>query len=368
MPTSFSQSSYPFTHVGMDVHRDSISVGVLPRDLEVPELDRIFHDEESVRRLFKRLGDPRQLKACYEAGPTGYGLHRLLSSMGVRCDVVAPSLIPKAAGDRVKTDKRDARRLARLHRMGELTPIRVPSVAEEGVRDLCRARDDAIEDRRRARQRLGGMLLRHGRVWRNGSAWTLRHGLWLRSQRFDDPAADATFRRYLATVEVRDADVAAIEVELREWFDHSLFHDRASRLAAYRGIDRIGALVLVAEVCDWRRFESAHRHMAFCGLVPSEYSSGNRTQRGHLTKSGNVQVRRQLIESAWAYQHAPKVTRHIAKRHEGLDAETVARAWQAQLRLTRRFRQLALRKESRNVVVAAVARELSGFVWAEMTS
>lgn len=367
-PTSFSQSSYPVTHVGLDVHRDSISVAVLPPDLEVPEVDRIFHDEASIRRVFTKLGDPKMLRACYEAGPTGYGVQRLLASMGVRCDVVAPSLIPKTPGDRVKTDKRDARRLARLHRMGELTPIRVPSEAEEGVRDLCRAREDAIEDRRRARQRLGGMLLRHGRVYRDGAAWTMKHAVWLESQWFEDRAVQATYARYRAIVSVRDADVQAIEADLLPWFDDQLFWDRCSRLAAYRGIDRLGALVLASEICDWRRFESAHRHMAFCGLVPSEYSSGNTTRRGHLTKAGNVQVRRQLIESAWAYQHPARLTKTITARHEGVHPDTVARAWKAQQRLSRRFRQLAARKDSRNIVVAAVARELAGFLWAEMTA
>jgi transposase len=370
--SSFSHSSYRFTHLGMDVHKDSISVGILPPDRESPEVDKIVHDEPMVRRLVGRLvdqiGDPRLLRACYEAGPTGYGLHRLLESMGVRCDVIAPALIPRAPGDRVKTDKRDCRRLARLHRMGELVAIRVPSEAEEGVRDLCRARGDLIEDRRRARQRLSAFLLRHGVVWRDGSAWTIKHLEWLGSRRFTDRAVQATYERYLATATVREADVDAIEADLLPWFDAELFHDRCSRLACYRGIDRIGALTLVSEVCDWRRFESAHRHMAFVGLVPSEYSSGERTFRGHLTKAGNVHVRRQLVESAWAYQYPANVTRQITRRQEGAHPDTVTRAWQAQLRLCRRFRLLAARKDSRNVVAAAVARELAGFVWAEMTA
>lgn len=176
----------------------------------------------------------------------------------------------------------------------------------------------------------------------------------------------ATYDRYRAVVSVRDADVAAVEADLNPWFDHELFYDRASRLAAYRGIDRLGALTLVAEVCDWRRFASAHHHMSFCGLVPSEHSSGERTWRGALTKAGNGHVRRQLIESAWAYQHRAAVGQGLARRQEGVHPAAVARAWAAQLRLCRRFRALAARKESRNVVVAAIARELAGFVWAEM--
>lgn len=230
--TSFSQ--YRFTHLGMDVHRDSISVAVLAPDAETPEVDKVFNDEDSVRRLVRRLGDPTGLRACYEAGPTGYGLHRQLVSLGVRCDVVASALIPRVAGDRVKTDTRDARRLARLHRMGELVAIRVPSEAEEGVRDLLRAREDLVIDRRRARQRLSAFLLRHGQVWRAGDPWTLKHLEWLTSRRFDDRAVQATYDRYRAVVTVRDADVAAVEADLGPWFDHELFFDRARRLPRHR--------------------------------------------------------------------------------------------------------------------------------------
>ncbi len=183
-------------HLGLDVHKDSISVAILHPNDEAVDVERIFHDEISVRRLVGRFGDPRDLRACYEAGPTGYELHRLLTLLGVRCQVIAPSLIPKAPGDRIKTDRRDARRLARLHRAGELTAIRVPSPQEEAVRDLCRARDDAVTDRTRARHRLSKFLLRHGQVWRGGNQWTLTHDRWLRSIRLGEPALQATFRHY----------------------------------------------------------------------------------------------------------------------------------------------------------------------------
>ena len=356
------------TFVGIDVARDSISVAVLAAGSDRPVIDRVTHDEPSVRRFVGRLGPPHRLHACYEAGPTGYGLARLLGSMGVRCDVVAPALIPKAAGDRVKTDDRDASRLARLLRLGELTAIRVPTYAEEGVRDLSRARFDLISDRRRARQRLSAHLLRHGRVWRQGSSWTLRHLEWLRAQRFDDAAVQATYDHYLGVVTVRDADVTRISADLDAWFDHELFHDRCSRLACYRGIDRLGSLVLVSEVCDWHRFDTARKFMGFCGLVPTEYSSGNRSRRGPITKAGNVQVRTQLIEGAWAYRHRALVSRHLEARQHGVHPDTIARAWAAQQRLCRRFRTLAARKQNTTVVATAVARELAGFVWAEMTT
>ena len=280
-----------------------------------------------VGRLVDQIGDPRLLRACYEAGPTGYGLHRLLESMGVRCDVIAPALIPRAPGDRVKTDKRDCRRLARLHRMGELVAIRVPSEAEEGVRDLCRARGDLIEDRRRARQRLSAFLLRHGVVWRDGSAWTIKHREWLGSRRFTDRAVQATYDRYLATATVREADVDAIEADLLPWFDAELFHDRCSRLACYRGIDRIGALTLVSEVCDWRRFESAHRHMAFVGLVPCRVllrpahlprPSHQGRQRSRPAPTDRIGVGLPVLGQRHPTDHPPPGRRPSRYRHPGL--------------------------------------------------
>lgn len=366
MPKSLPRRE--FTHLGLDVAKNSIAVGILRPGDDVPDVDKIFHDEPSVRRLIERLGDVRELYACYEAGPTGYELHRLLTSMGVRCDVVAPSLIPRSPGDKVKTDRRDARRLARLHRAGELTAIRVPTTAEEGVRDVCRARQVAITDRRRARQRLSSFLLRHSVVWRDGEAWTHKHLEWLGSRRFDDPAVAAAYAFYRADVVTRDATVDAIEAELTPWCEHPLFADPVARLGAYRGIDRVGALTLACEVCDWRRFGHAADFMGFCGLVPSEYSSGDSTRRGRITHAGNVHVRTQLVESAWAYQHRANLSARMIKRQEGLPPDVVARAWKAQLRLCGRWRSLAARKDSRNTVTAAVARELAGFVWAEMTA
>jgi transposase len=355
-------------HLGLDVHRDTISVGILLPDQQVPEVDRIPHDEPSVRRLVGRLGDPRRLRACYEAGPTGYDLARLLHSMGVGCQVIAPSLIPKGPGDRVKTDTRDCRRLARLHRAGELVAIRIPTSAEEAVRDLCRTRGDMVQDRTRARHRLSKFLLRHGRVWRGGSAWTQTFDRWLASQHFDQPALTTTFGHYRAVLQTRDAQLDAVEADLAVWYDRAPFADATHRLAAYRGVTRLGALHLASEVCDWRRFDRASAFMGFCGLVPSEYSSGATTRRGHITKAGNTHLRTQLVESAWAYQHRPGVGAQIAHRQQGLDPQVVARAWAAQLRLCGRFRRLAARKTAKNIVATAIARELAGFLWAEMTA
>jgi transposase len=276
------------THLGLDVHKDTISVAILTPDRDGPDVDRIPHDEPSVRRLVSRFPDPYRLRACYEAGPTGYELARLLHSMGVRCEGIAPSLIPKAPGDKVKTDRRDCRRLARLHRAGELVAIRIPSVQEEAVRDLCRARADMVEDRTRARHRLSKFLLRHGRPWRGGNAWTLTHERWLLSQRFHEPALAATYAHYRAVLAARDAALEAIQADLTGWYDIPPFADAVHRLSAYRGITRLGALTLASEVGDWRRFPRAAAFAGFCGLVPSEYSSGTWTWRGHITKCGNA--------------------------------------------------------------------------------
>jgi transposase len=352
----------------MDVHKDSISVGILNPGHEGPDVERIFNDEESVRRLIGRFAEPRLLRVCYEAGPTGYDLARLLGSMGVRCEVIAPSMIPKAPGDKVKTDKRDCRRLARLHRAGELVAIRVPTPLEEAVRDLSRSRGDMVEDLTRARNRLTKFLLRHSRTWRGGSNWTVKHEGWLGAQHFDEPALQVTFNHYRAVVISRDAALAAVEADLWPWVDKDPFAGPVHRLAAYRGVTALGGLSLQAEVCDWRRFARAASIMGFVGLVPSEYSSGGSQHRGHLTKAGNKHLRSQLVESAWAYQHRPYVGPEIAKRQAGLPPEVVARSWAAQLRLCGRFRHLAARKNTKTIVAAAIARELTGFLWAEMTA
>lgn len=363
-----SVSRRGLTYLGLDVHRDSISAAILGEGEDAPVVERIFHDEPSIRRLIARFPDPSRLRACYEAGPTGYELHRLLTGMRVPCQVIAPSLIPKAPGDRVKTDRRDSRRLARLHRAGELVAIRVPTLGEEAVRDLCRARADMVEDRTRARHRLSKFLLRHGRVFRDGSAWTLAHERWLHAQRFEDRALQATYSHYRAVLEARDAAIAAVEADLVPCFTTEPFREQVARLAAYRGVTQLGALTLASEVCDWRRFARATQFMGFCGLVPSEYSSGESTRRGRITKAGNAHLRHQLVESAWAYCHRPGVGSEMRKRHQGLPPEVLARAWSTQLRLCGRYRRLMARKASKNVVVTAIARELAGFVWAEMTS
>jgi transposase len=267
-------------HPGMDTSKNTIVVAALLPGEEVPVIDRLWNGEGSVRHLVGRFADRAALRACDEAGPCGFELHRLLSWMGVACDVVAPSLIPRRAGDRVKTDRRDAGRLARLHRAGEQAAIRVPTEAEEAVRDLVRARAALLADRKRAQQRLTAMLLRHGRVWRSGSSWTQAHEQWIAAQRFSEPALGAALAHYRAALDTRQAERDAVEAELAPWAGREPLAAAVARLGCYRGIAELTGLVLAAEVAGWRRFPSARAFMCVTGLVPAEYSSGERTRRG----------------------------------------------------------------------------------------
>ena len=364
--TSLAHRGY--VHLGMDVSKDSISVAILHPDRDVAVTDKISSDAESVRRLIKRLGRPSGIWACYEAGPTGYDLYRLLGSLKVRCDVVAPSLVPKGRGDKVKTDKRDARRLAGLHRAGELTAVAVPDPAQEAVRDLCRTRGDMVEDLTRARNRLTKFLLRHSVIYRGGSNWTIKHERWLSGLRFEDKALASTFAHYRSTVALRDTALEAVEADLRHYFGTDPFAEAVARLGCDRGFTHMGALCLGAEVFDWRRFPSARSFMSFTGLTCSENSTGLSEHRGAITRAGNSHIRGQLCEAAWAYQHRPALGATIRARQDGAHPASVARSWAAQHRLCKRFTTLSARKNVKSVVAAAVARELAGFLWAEMTA
>lgn len=292
------------TVLGLDVHKLSVTSAVLKPGSDSPMLDRLGSDRESIRRHVARLGKRRPIWACYEAGPTGYELARFLRSIGVRCEVVAPSLIPVAPSDRVKTDRRDARRLARLYRAGQLVAVNVPSPAEEAVRDLCRARADMVIDRVRAQHRLDRFLLRHGRVF-DGKNWNAKHESWIAEQRFDEEAASATLVHYRSTLSARQAELEAIEDELAKYCARPPFATTVAKLSAYKGVTALGALTIASEVCDWRRFPTAGAFMSFCGLVPSEHSSGEQVWRGGITHAGNFHLRSHLVEASWVYQRQP---------------------------------------------------------------
>ena len=355
-------------HLGLDVHKDSITAGVLEPAAESPVLTRIGPDDDAVRRLIRKFPDKKQLKVCYEAGPTGFTLARTLTRWGVDCEVIAPSRIPKQSGDRVKTDNRDAASLARLHRAGLLTAIRVPTEGEEALRDLCRARQDTYDDLKRVRRRLLAFLLRHGQVYRATSTWTREHQRWLNQVRVDEPAARVAFEHYLAVERLRETELDAMTRELLGWVDREPFTESVHRLAAYRGVAYISALGITAEIGEWSRFRRATGFMSFTGLVPSEQSSGDRRHQGAITKAGNVYVRTHLIESAWQYRHHPVVGAELRRRHAHVGPDTIARSWKAQQRLCGRYRRMTARQLNPNIAVTAIARELAGFLWAEMTS
>jgi transposase len=305
---------------------------------------------------------------CYEAGPCGFELQRALSGQDILCEVIAPALIPRRAGDRVKTDRRDAAPLAVLYRAGALTAIHIPTEHEEAARDLLRCREDIRADLLRARHRLSKFLLRHGRRFTaTKKAWTKRHATWLQAQQWPIAALEQTHRAYVRAVDEAGARLHAVNTELRDLLILEPLRARVERLRCFRGIDDLTALPLAAELGDARRFPSAPRLMAFTGFVPSEHSSGTSRARGHITKTGNAHLRRGLVEAAWHYRHHPFLGRALRLRQHGGPPTVIDQAWHAQLRLHRRFRRLAARGQPRQQIVTAVARELSGFLWAALT-
>lgn len=355
------------THIGLDVHKETIAVAVLRPGTVACDERVIASTPEALRKLFGRFEDLESLRVCYEAGPTGYDTQRLLASLGVACDVIAPSLVPRRAGVRVKTDRLDARNLARLHRAGELTCVRVPSPAEEALRDLVRAREGLKDDRRIARQRLRSFILRYGLRYPHGpDRWSGRFEIWLRALDFPEAACQEAFDCLLAAYFVRDAQLAAVTARIEELALLEPLAAGVARLRCLRGIDTLTAVTLLCEVCDFHRFASAGAFMAFTGLVPSEHSSGQSRRQGGIVKTGNRHVRRVLVESAWAYRHPPALRGTLRARQQGASPELLAYSWAAQLRLHQSYRRIAARKGSR-VAVVAVARELSGFVWGAMT-
>lgn len=361
----------PSTFVGMDVHKQDIAVAMLLEGSAGPVEWRVANEPTAVKRLARRLqreGGYR-VGCVYEAGPCGYALQRQLQGQGLECDVVAPSMIPIRPGERIKTDRRDARKLAELARAGLLTVVRPPSEDEEAVRDLCRGRDDARLDLMRARHRLGKFLLRRGRVFGTGEqrAWSQRHRTWLGEQRFERTAERVMFEDYLLAVEQTEARKRSLELHLEDLAREPRYAESVAWLRCFRGIDTITAITLLAELHDFRRFRSPSQLMAYLGLVPSEYSSGPKQHRGGITHTGNRHVRRLLIEAAWHYRHKPRVGAALAQRRHGQPANIVALADRAQLRLCRRYRRMERRGKHPTKIVVAVARELVGYVWATLT-
>jgi transposase len=352
--------------VGLDVHAETIAVAVAETDGTVRSLGTIPNRPEMVARLVKKLGSPETLRVCYEAGPCGYVLYWQLTQLGVACAVVAPTLIPVKAGDRVKTDRRDAEKLARCHRSGDLTAVWVPDKAHEALRDLVRAREAAKKDQLRARHRLGKFLLRQGIRRPEGKAWGSTHMAWLQGRRFDLPAHQDTFVDYLTEVQHAAARIERLERAIDGAIEQAPreFREVVDALQSMRGIAKVTAVTLVAEVGKFSRFTRARELMGYSGAVPSEASSGGKTRRGNITKTGNAHLRRVLGEAAWAYRFKPAVCGALRTRQKEQSEEVKAIAWKAQHRLNARYRRLASRGKPQPQVVTAVARELLGFIWA----
>lgn len=355
------------TFVGLDVHSESITVAVLRHGSEEAVVETLANTAPAVRKAAQRWkGKGGEVRCCYEAGPCGFELHRLLSSLGIACEVIAPALIPRKPGDRIKTDRRDAVKLARLHRAGELTAIRVPTPDEEAVRDLVRVVDDIRKDLIAARHRLAKFLLRHGRMYLTGKKWTARFWAWLKTQSFERDCERAVFEHYKLQVLHLQERRDAIRKEIAAVAATEPYCDQVARLSCLRGISTEGAMTLLAEVQDFRRFPSPRPLMAFLGVVPSEWSSGGKESRGGITKTGNAHARRILVEAAWAYRHIESTPDRIRRLLTGQPAEVVAEVQKAQRRLCKRFRHLISHGKRSQLAVTAVARELCGFVWALM--
>jgi transposase len=354
--------------IGLDVHAETIAVAVAEQHGEVRSLGIIPNRPESVRKLMKKLGPAAHLRVCYEAGPTGYVLYWQLTALEVKCEVVAPTLVPVKAGDRVKTDRRDAVKLARSNRAGDLTPVWVPDAAHEALRDLVRAREAAKKDQLRARHRLGKFLLRHGRrpptVMK---AWTQAHLAWVKSAvRFDHAAQEATLLDYIHEVDHVAARIKRLESAIDAAVNLAPLRMRTviEALQSLRGVALVTAVTIAAEVGELSRFAKPRQLMGYSGAVASEDSSGQRTRRGGITKAGNAHLRRVIVEAAWAYRYRPAVGAALRKRQATVSAAVKEIAWKAQHRLHGRYRALTARGKCKQQVVTAIARELLGFIWA----
>ena len=350
--------------VGLDVHKESIAIAVADGDGSAPEtVATVAHETTGLIKRLNKLGQGAKLRCCYEAGPTGFTLQRALDAAGIECAVVAPSMVPRTAGDRIKTDRRDALKLARFLRSGDLTPIHVPEAATEAMRDLERCREDAKRAERTARHQLSKFLLRHGRTYKGKGAWTGMHLDWIRGQVFEHEAHNRVLVDSVQAVENATSRVERLTKDIVELVETWSLRPLVKALQALRGVQVISAVILAAELGDFARFASAPALMAYLGLVPSEHSSGETKKRGRITRTGNGHVRRILVESAWSYRHRPTMSWAIRKRNEGIAAPVRAIAWKAQNRLHRRYNRLLGRGKNKQQTITALARELAGFVW-----
>jgi transposase len=355
------------TFVALDDSKRKVVVAILRPGVSEPEQRELPKAPHLIRRCFQRLSREGRVRACYEAGVSGYDLHRQLTACGVECEVIAPALTPRRPGQRIKTDRRDAAKLVRLFRAGELTAIHVPDEAEEAVRDLLRCREDVRRDVVRWQHRLLKFLDRHGRLYVSGRNWTQRHWTWIRAQHFDLPALERTLEATLFALEEARARAATLDKDIAALAEREPYHTPVGWLRCFRGIDTLSAMIVLAEIVDFQRFRHPRQLMAYLGLVPSEYSSGDAQRRGAITKTGNTHARRVLVEAAWHYRHRPSIGGALRHRSAGQPSDVVSHAWRAQQRLHRRYRHLVGHGKRPPIAVVAVARELVGFLWAAMT-
>jgi len=351
--------------VGLDVSKAKIAIGIAEAGREEPRgAGCIRHDVPTLLKVLARLGLREHVLVAYEAGPTGYGLARALQRAGYACQVVAPSKTPVRAGDHIKTDRRDALMLARYLRAGELVPVTIPDASVEALRDLVRARLDAKKAHTAVRHQLGKFLIRHDRQYPGRSNWTQQHHAWIAQQRFEHPAQQAVLLDHVHAEHEASERVARLTADIERLAPEAPVADLIVALQALRGVQLVTAATLAVELGDLRRFARPSQLMGYLGLVPRESSSGTRTQRGAITRAGNGHARRVLIEAAWAYRVAPRISRVIAVRQRRVSPPVRALAWKAQRRLHHRWRTLKARGKDHRRVITAMARELAGFVWA----
>ncbi len=354
-------------YVGLDVHKDSITVAIADqgRNGNVRVYGKIANDMNQIDKVMRALKSRNTVLNCvYESGPCGYTIYRHLKCKKIKCAVVAPALIPKKSGQRIKNDRRDATKLATLHRAGELTTVYVPDQHDEAIRDLVRARADVIKALRKVKQQINAFLLRQGISYSGRSKWTKAHWTWLSAIEMAHPAQQIALTEYLDAMENNQSRVVRINKQLEILCHNWRFASVVKALQSLRGISFISAVTIVAELGDLNRFDCASQLMGYVGLVPSEYSSGNRVKKGGITKTGNTHARRALIESSHAYRLPARKSPTIRKRQHGVPEKVLSIAWDAQLRLCHRYRRLKARGKNHNVVITAIARELSGFIWA----
>jgi transposase len=354
------------TYVGLDVHKSSISLAFANAQTgTAPHFcNRLKNDLPGLLRKLRELGVPEEMKICYEAGPTGYPLCRALRAAGYDCVVIAPSQMPRTPGDKVKTDRVDSLRLAECLRNGQLKEVRVPTEQEEALRDLLRAREDIKTYETNLKRQISALMLRHGHCWSEKSTWTKAHREWIGTRTFPHQASIDARTAYVQQLQSWETELARLEQAIHEAALQLPTRDLYRAFMAVKGVKVITAATLIAEIGDFRRFETAAKFMSFLGLVPSIHASGERARRGAITKAGNGRLRRLLMEAAWAYFRAPHVSRELAKRAEGVSTEVRDIAWRAQVRLNKRMRSLVGRSKHHKTAVVAVARELAGVMWA----